>query len=51
MEVYLENRSPHQILGMITLEEAFSERKRDVSHFKNFGSFVYCHIQRFKEEN
>lgn len=31
---------------MITQEEAFSGRKSDVSHFKNFGAFVYFHVSK-----
>ena len=28
----------------MTLEEAFTRKKHDVSHFKIFGSLAYCHI-------
>eukprot|EP00253_Pinus_taeda_P012538 PITA_12538 len=38
--VYLHNRSPHDILGMKTLEEAFSGKRPDVGHFRIFGSSV-----------
>eukprot|EP00253_Pinus_taeda_P021923 PITA_21923 len=31
--VYLQNRSPHRILGMKTLMEAYSGKRPDVSHF------------------
>ena len=31
--VYLQNRSPHQILEMSTLEEAFLGKKLDLAHF------------------
>lgn len=44
--VYLQNQSPHWILGMITLEEASLGRKLDVSHFRIFGSFVYFHVSK-----
>lgn len=30
--IYLQNQSPHRILGMFTPEEAFSQRKSVVSH-------------------
>jgi len=35
--VYLQNRSPHQILEMSTPEEGFIGKKPDVPHFKIFG--------------
>lgn len=42
--IYLLNRSPHRIVGMITPKEAFSERNLDVSHFRIFGTIVYFHV-------
>src|ERR1700733_12082780 len=44
--VYLQNRSPHCILGMKTPEEAFSGKRLDVGHFRIFGSLVYCHVTK-----
>ena len=44
--LFLQNRSPHCILGMSTPEEAFSGKKHDVSYFKIFGSSVYCHVTK-----
>jgi len=44
--VYLKNRSPHHILGMKTLKEAFSGKGPDVGHFRIFGSSVYCHLRK-----
>ena len=44
--VFVQNRSPHQILGMSTPEEYFSSKKPDVSYFKIFGSFVYFHVTK-----
>lgn len=41
--VYLQNRSPHCILGMKILEEAFFGKRPDVGHFRIFGSSVYFH--------
>jgi len=38
--------NPHQILGMITPEEAFSGKKSDVSHFKIFGASIYFHASK-----
>jgi hypothetical protein len=31
---------------MSTPEEAFTGKKTDVSHFKNFGSSVYVHVTK-----
>jgi hypothetical protein len=42
--VYLQNRSPHRVLGNITLEEAFTGKKPNISHLRIFGCTVYCHI-------
>jgi hypothetical protein len=44
--VYVKNHCPHRILGMSTLEEAFTSKKTDVSHFKIFGSYVYVHVTK-----
>jgi len=44
--VYLHNKSPHRILGTNTLEEDFSGRKLDVSHFRIFGAYVYYHVSK-----
>eukprot|EP00253_Pinus_taeda_P008558 PITA_08558 len=44
--VYLQNRSLHRILGMKTPMEAFSRKRPDVSHFRIFGSSIYCHVTK-----
>ena len=44
--IYLQNRSPHHILGMKTPVEALSGKRPDVSHFRIFGSLVYCHVTK-----
>lgn len=44
--VYLQNRSPHRILGMKTPEEAFFGKRPDVGHFRIFGSSVYFHVTK-----
>ena len=36
--------SPHRILGMITLEEAFSRRNINVSHFRIFRASFSFHV-------
>ena len=44
--VYLQNRCPHRVLGMITPEEGFTGKKLDVSQFNIFGSSVYVHVTK-----
>eukprot|EP00253_Pinus_taeda_P026118 PITA_26118 len=44
--VYLQNRSLHHILGTKTPVEAFSKKRPNVSHFRIFGSSVYCHVTK-----
>lgn len=44
--VFVQNCSPHRILGMNTREKAFSGKKHYVSHFKIFDSFVYFHVTK-----
>jgi hypothetical protein len=44
--VYVKNRFPRRVLGMSTLEEAFTGKKPDVSHFKTFGSSVYVYVTK-----
>ena len=42
--VYVKNHFPHRVLGMSTPEEAFSGKKRNISHLKIFGLPVYIHV-------
>ena len=44
--VYVQNKSPLQILRMSTPKEYFSSKGPDVSHFKNFGSSFYFHVSK-----
>ena len=44
--VYSQNHCPHRLLGMSTLEEAFTGKKPDISHLNIFGSFVYIHVTK-----
>jgi hypothetical protein len=44
--VYVQNRSPHQILKNITLEEAFIGVKPEIGHFKIFGCPIYFHVPK-----
>jgi transposase InsO family protein len=41
--VYVQNRSPHRILGDKTPEEAFTGVKPEVIHLRIFGCPVYIH--------
>jgi hypothetical protein len=47
--VYLQNRSPHRVLGSKTLEEAFTGKKPDVSRFRVFGCVTYSHVPKEKK--
>ena len=44
--VYVQNRSPHQILKNITPEEAFTGVKPEIEHFRIFGCPVYFHVPK-----
>ena len=46
--VYVQNRSPNKILKNMTLEEASTEVKPEVGHFRIFGCPVYFHIPKEK---
>ena len=41
---YIVNHTPTKVLQGITLEEAWSKIKPDVSHFRVFGSEAWDHI-------
>jgi hypothetical protein len=43
-ENYIVNRTPTKALKNITLEEAWTKIKPDVSHFRVFGSIAWAHI-------
>ena len=45
--VFVQNRSPHQIISMSTLEDDFSSKKPDVSYFNFFGSSIYFHVTKY----
>ena len=42
--IYIQNKVPHKVLGKMTPEEAFTEKKLDVGRFRIFGILAYCHI-------
>jgi len=44
-DVYLQNKSPHQILGMSTPD--FLRKKPEVEHFHIFYSSVYYHVNKY----
>jgi hypothetical protein len=46
--VYVQNRSPHQILKNMTHEEAFTRVNPEVGHFRIFGCQVYFHVPKEK---
>ena len=46
--VYVQNRTPHQIIYNKTPEEAFSEEKPEVNHLRIFGFLVNIHIPKEK---
>ena len=48
--VFVQNRCPHRMLGMSTLEEAFIGKKPDVSHFNNFSSSIYVNVTKYAKK-
>jgi hypothetical protein len=46
--VYIQNRSPHTILGKSTHEEVFTGTEPDVSHLRIWGSVCHCHVPSMK---
>ena len=46
--VYIQNRSPHAILGEKTLEEVFTKKKPAVDHMRIFCTLVYVHVPKEK---
>jgi hypothetical protein len=46
--IYVQNKSPHQILKNITPEEAFIGVKPEIGHFMIFGCLVYFHVPKEK---
>jgi hypothetical protein len=36
--------SLHKVLGRMTLEEAFTRKRPEISHIRIFGCLVYCHV-------
>jgi hypothetical protein len=46
--VYIQNKSPHKTLRNMMPEEAFTEVKPEVGHFRIFGRLVYIHVPKEK---
>jgi transposase InsO family protein len=46
--VYVQNKSPHHVLGNKTPEEMFTSKKPEVSHLRIFGCPVYVHVPKDK---
>jgi hypothetical protein len=46
--VYIQNRSPHVILGEKTPEEAFTGKNPEVGHLRIFRCSVFIHIPKEK---
>jgi transposase InsO family protein len=46
--VYVQNRSPHKILGNKTPEEVFTGKKPEISHLRIFGCPVFIHVPKEK---
>lgn len=46
--VYVQNKSPHRILGDKTPEEAFTSVKLEVNHLRIFGCSMYIHVPKEK---
>ena len=46
--VYVQNISPHRVLGNKTPEEIFSWEKQEVSHLRIFGCPVFIHVPKEK---
>ena len=46
--VYLQNKSPHKSLGDLTPEEAFSEKRPQLTHLRIFGCVTYSQVPKEK---
>ena len=46
--LYIQNRSPHAILGEKTPEDVFTKKKPVVDHMRIFGTPVYIHVKKKK---
>ena len=46
--VYVQNRSPHKVLGNKTPKDIFSAEKLEVSHLRIFGCPIFIHVPKEK---
>jgi hypothetical protein len=46
--VYVQNKSPHRVLGNKIPKEIFSGEKPEVNHLRIFGCPVYVHVPKDK---
>jgi hypothetical protein len=46
--MYVQNRSPHKILGNKTPEEVFTGKKLEISHLRIFGCPMFIHVPKEK---
>jgi len=44
--IFMQNKSPHKVLGQVTPKEAFTCKKPDVSHFCIFVTKVCYHVSK-----
>ena len=44
--VYIQNKSPHAILGEKTPEEVFTRKKPAIDHTRIFGTPMYVHVPK-----
>ena len=44
MTIYVQNKSPHRILGDKTRKESFTGVKPEIGHLRIFGCLVYIHV-------
>ena len=42
--MYIQNKSPHKVLGSKTPEESYSRKKPEVGQSKIFGCLTYSHV-------
>jgi len=48
--VYIQNRSPHQILEEKTSKEVLIRQKPHVGHSRIFGCLIYIHVPKYKRK-
>jgi hypothetical protein len=46
--VYVQNKSPHKNLRIMTPKEAFTGVNPEVGNFKIFGCLIYIHVPKEK---